>query len=258
MAMYLMLRFTITTEFQADGFDWTKNELWFRNKLVIDPYGTNSKDPTKPMSSTTYGNAVRKAFENLGMVASHQIHIGRIMGAKLLDKEEIPSDEIRRVGNWNPSIQDACYSTKLPMTGIRALAGFASGNGIYYNKRTVVDVPDELQEATPIGAFVFQAIEKVKIANMEGGKFFTAALFLDFLRKLNIVFLQDMAVLMLEHPERLMDENGKKHLLLQKVDVLNSETFGVSGGEIVLLLSRIFPSNRYYLYSRFDSPSLKL
>ena len=226
MSMYLMLRFNITREFLDPEFDWLNNEAWFRIKLLVDPFRGEQGRFDQPMKSGTYGRAVKKVFRGLGLVSSHLVHIGRVMGSKLLEFMEVEGEEIRRLGNWNPSIQEACYSKKLPMIPIRALAGFSTGNGIYHNQRTVVDVPMALQEATPIGKFVFHAIHKVSAANLDGGGHDTAAMFLDFLRNMNIIFLQDMAVLMLKHPERL-GKDGTKHPLLVHIDILDSELFTV-------------------------------
>ena len=222
MAMYLMLRFSITREFSDPDFDWLNNETWFRIKLLVDPYRRNYD---QPMKSTSYARAVSEVFTSLKLVSSHLVHIGRVMGSKILEFLEIEGEEIRRLGNWNPSIQETCYSTKLPMIPIRALAGFSTGHGIYHNQRTVVEVPMELQRATPIGEFVFNAIGKVSEANLNRGGHDTAAMFLDFLRNMNIVFLQDIAAMMLERPERL-DKDGFKHpVLLQVLDVLGSDLF---------------------------------
>lgn len=171
MAMYLMLRFSITNEFQDPDFDWLDNSAWFHIKLLVDPFRGGRDEGgmfTKPMRSSSYGKAVAKVFSILGMVSSHLVHVGRVLGAKILEFLEIESEWIRFMGNWNPSMQEACYSTKLPMVPIRALAGFTSGNGIYHNKRTTVVVPMELQKATPIGRFVFDAQAKVSAANVEG------------------------------------------------------------------------------------------
>jgi hypothetical protein len=227
MAMYLMLRFNITREFSDPDFDWLNNEAWFRIKLLVDPF--RAGDFNQPMKSGTYARAVKKVFTTLGLVSSHLVHIGRVMGSKILEVLEIEGEEIRRLGNWNPSIQEACYSTKLPMVPIRALAGFASGNGIYHNQRTTVEVPEDLQKSTPIGKFVFGAIDKVAEANINGGGHDTAAMFLEFLKNMNIIFLQDMAVIKLEHPQRLMDNDGNKHPLIVQVDALDSDAFSVSG-----------------------------
>lgn len=223
MSMYLMLRFSITREFSDPNFDWLNNETWFRIKLLVDPY-RGSFD--QPMKSTSYARAVAEVFRSMKLVSSHLVHIGRVMGSKILEFLEIEGEEIRRLGNWNPSIQEKYYSTKLPMIPIRALAGFSTGNGIYHNQRTVVEVPKELQEATPIGAFVFRAIKKVSDANLNRGGHDTAGMFLEFLKNMNIIFLQDVAAMMLEHPERLENKNGYKHpLLLQMSDLLVSDIF---------------------------------
>jgi hypothetical protein len=66
---------------------------------------------------------------------------------------EEESNCIHQLGNWNPSMQDSCYSTKLPMKPIQKLAGFLHANRMHYNPppHTVVEVPEELVRLTPIG-----------------------------------------------------------------------------------------------------------
>jgi hypothetical protein len=64
---------------------------------------------------------------------------------------EEESDAIQQLGNWNPSMQDSCYSTKLPMRPIWKLAGFVNANGMHYNPYMQVEVPEELARLAPIG-----------------------------------------------------------------------------------------------------------
>ncbi len=224
LAIYLMFRFFITGEFSDPNFPWTDNSSWFDVKLLVNPQSPagnkNSCDYTKPMKTNTYARAIKSVIELLGLVVTHFAHLGRQLGAKILEMLEIESEEIRRLGNWNPSMQDACYSTKLPMKPIRRLAGFTTSGGIYYNQRTVVQVPESLQRETPIGKWVFDALDKVKLANSAGGQHYTAQNFLEFLVELNIVFLQDMAALIIEHPTRL-----QCHKALEQLHVLQSVEF---------------------------------
>lgn len=174
------------------------------------------------MKTNTYARAIKSVLENLGVVVTHFAHLGRQLGAKILEMLEIESEEIRRLGNWNPSMQDACYSTKLPMKPIRRLAGFTTAGGIYYNQRTVVVVPLSLQQETPMGKWVFNALNKVKAANMAGAQLYTAQNFLEFLVELNIIFLQDTAALFVEYPGRIQQHKG-----LEQVAVLKSDQFMV-------------------------------
>lgn len=170
------------------------------------------------MKTNTYARAVKCVLEDLGIVVTHFAHLGRQLGAKILEMLEIESEEIRRLGNWNPSMQDSCYSTKLPMKPIRRLAGFTTSGGMYYNPRTALSVPMALQQSTPIGRWVFNALGKVKSANSNGGQLHTAQNFLEFLVELNIVFLQDMAAIIIEHPSRLSNHKGFEQLHVLKSD----------------------------------------
>jgi hypothetical protein len=77
---------------------------------------------------------------------------------------EEESDAIGQLGNWNSSMQDSCYSTKLPMRPIWKLAGFVHTNGMHYNPCTQVEVPKELARLTPIGQWVINAFSNVKSA----------------------------------------------------------------------------------------------
>ena len=174
------------------------------------------------MKTNTYARAIKSVLENLGVVVTHFAHLGRQLGAKILEMLEIESEEIRWLGNWNPSMQDACYSTKLPMKPIRRLAGFTTAGGIYYNQRTVVVVPLSLQQETPMGKWVFNALNKVKAAKMAGAQLYTAQNFLEFLVELNIIFLQDTAALFVEYPGRIQQHKG-----LEQVAVLKSDQFMV-------------------------------
>jgi hypothetical protein len=89
----------------------------------------------------------------------------------------------------------------------------------------------ELQKATPIGEFLFKALAKVSEANLNGGGHDTAALFLEFLRNMNIIFLQDVAAMMIERPQRLEKDGFKHPVLLQVLDVLGSDQFLVRDDE---------------------------
>jgi hypothetical protein len=224
--MYLTYRFFITKEFSDPNFPWHNNSSWFNVKLLVTPQTTiaNSAphDYTKPMKTNTYARSIKHVLDDLGIVVTHFAHLGRQLGAKILEMLEIESEEIRRLGNWNPSMQDSCYSTKLPMKPIRRLAGFTTSGGMYYNPRTALPAPMALQQATPIGNWVFNAINTVKTTNANGGQLYTAQNFLEFLRELNIIFIQDVAALLVEHPSRLSNHKG-----FEQIHFLKSNEFMV-------------------------------
>jgi hypothetical protein len=107
------------------------------------------------------------------------------------------------MGNWNPSIQDASYSTKLPMKPIRNLTGCQKVGGMYYNKRMVVEPPMKLLLMTPVGSWVYQAKMWVDEANANKKGKITTANFLNFMVALNQIFIQDLVAMMIQHSERV-------------------------------------------------------
>jgi hypothetical protein len=91
--------------------------------------------------NNSYGKGIKQVLTALGIFACHIVHLGQNLGAKLLEMLEEDSEEIRKMGNWNPSIQDVSYLTKLPMKPICNLTSCQKAGGMYYNKRMVVEPP---------------------------------------------------------------------------------------------------------------------
>ena len=129
LAFYLMYRFAVTRESESFTLeDWLENSKWFDIKLLIDIQGTQN---TKEMKNRSFSEAIKMVLLCLGIAALKLVHLGRNLGAKLLEMLEVESRAIQTMGNWNPSMQDACYSTKLPMVPIRKLAGSTDASGMY-------------------------------------------------------------------------------------------------------------------------------
>jgi hypothetical protein len=220
LSFYLSMRFNVTHEFEDFLLsDWLDNSRWFDVKLLVDPSGGEF---SREMSNDSYAKAIKKVLLSLGIAALHLVHLGRNLGPKLLEMLEEESDAIRQLGNWNPSMQDSSYSTKLPMRPIRKLAGFVSANRMHYNPRTQVEVPEELARLTPIGQWAIDAFEKVGQAVSDSGlPKFTAYNVLKFFVELNRSFLQDAATMMIKHPERIINP-------LFRLEVFGTEEFLVS------------------------------
>ena len=207
MAFYLGLRFDISKEFKDFPLaNWLNNDAWFDIKLLADAYGDNF---VSPLRNDTYSRSIRHVLLELGLPISKIKHLGRGLGPKILETLENEQDGIRQLGNWNPSIQDVSYSTKLPMGPIRHAAGFIKANGLYHNPRCVLNVEDtRLLEATPFGHFqtaLTYVRQSVANSSDDGGNMspkWTALQFLDFMVRLNHVFLQDAAAIMVLHPDR--------------------------------------------------------
>jgi hypothetical protein len=135
MGFYLYFRFSNSNEMSPPP-DFTTNKAWFDIKLLTD----GSKEGNcKEMSNESFSKGIQSVLDNLGITSKHYLHLGRVLGPISLEKMEIESRDIQQLGNWDPSTQQARYSTKLPMRPIRAIAGFQDAGGMHYNPRTVVD-----------------------------------------------------------------------------------------------------------------------
>jgi hypothetical protein len=219
LAFYLMYRFSVTREFEEFTLeDWLDNSKWFSIKLLVD---LNGGDFTKSLNNRSYADAIKMILLFLGIAAMHLLHLGRNLGAKILEMLEEENSAIQTMGNCSPSMQSSCYSTKLPMQPIRKLAGFTDANGMYYNPRTMVEVEESLLRLTPVGCWLFDAQAAVASANELGAGKFTAMNFLAFMMTLNRVFIQDAAAMLVLHPEKI------DHPLF-RLEVFRSVEFSVS------------------------------
>ena len=104
------------------------------------------------------------------------------------------------MGQWNPSVFDNSYSSKLPIGPMRKLAGFHGSHQMYFNTRCSVEVPAALKRMTPLG-WVYQTYEVVMM-DPRSQLQHTAPYVLRFFMKLNQVMLQDSAAMQLLHPGR--------------------------------------------------------
>ena len=180
---------------------WLDNKKWYKIKLLVDAVRSDA-NREKPMANDTYSNTIKKVCSDLMIASRHWLHLGRQLGAKILEFLEELKEEIRSLGNWDPKIQETSYSTKLPWRPMRKLAGFTTGNNMYYNPRTTVEPPASLMEKTPFFCFstAFQYVE-AKIQN-NNADCWTAYKFLKLMKLLGAVFLQDAAAMWVLHPER--------------------------------------------------------
>jgi hypothetical protein len=220
LGFYLMFRFHHSGEFDPPP-DFTDNKAWFDIKLMTG----GSKHNTHTMTNDTYGKAIRKVLKQVKIASNHYAHLGRVMGPAQLEFLEFDQRDIQTLGNWDPSMQESRYSTKLPMKVMRGIAGFTENGGMYYNPRTVVEPPEELKYM--IFPFADQSLKEVEEAKARDGKErYTAVYFLRLLIRLRTVILQDAAAMLIKERHRC------SHLLF-KLPVFASPLFEVS---VVVLL----------------------
>jgi hypothetical protein len=146
-------------------------------------------------------NPVNQSLDSLlGIHSNHFVHIGRMLGSFASKINEDDSEDLRRLGNWDPEIQEARYSiTKLPMKIIRSHAGLQKTNdGLHYNPRVSLIPSENLQEQ--IFPWLDEAKEKF-YSNLLHRHEPIAHHFLDFMSKLRIIILQDAAAMIAEKLE---------------------------------------------------------
>jgi hypothetical protein len=198
-AFYLAYKFHLTGEFERDNFapaNFLDNSKWFDRKLLTTEKACSIESE---MSNNSYSTAMKSVLQKLGIPSSHWLHIGRVLGPKFLEQLELEADEIRRLGNWACTIQELCYSGKLPMRAIRLAAGFKNQ---YFNPRTVVeDGLDDLIALSPF-AFVKEALEFLLSTDGGGDDCYTALCFLKHMNYLATVMFQDAAAIWVLYPER--------------------------------------------------------
>ena len=239
LAFYLTMRFYLTGEFASmTAEDWSDKSTWFDIKLLADVGGA---DRTKEMRNDQCAKHIKNVLQRLSVLCSKLLHLGRQLGAKILDLLQEEESNIDAMGQWAQSIRQRCYSTKLPMGPIRRLAGYEDGK-TYFNTRTQVIPSDELRKLTPMGAWCYESHSNLMLCS-EPGTNKTALAVLKFFCELNDVFLQDAAAMMYYHPERA------SHPMFSELSVFRTEEFKVSMA--LLNVSAVTPLTNFLDYLAF-------
>jgi hypothetical protein len=233
-----MYRLLCTGEFKdMTVADWLDNSKWFDIKLLVD---VNGSDNTVEMKSDGYAKHIERVLKRLNLLCSKLLHLGRNVGSKILDLLEEESEAIRRMGQWNPSVFDNSYSSKLPMAPIRKLAGFYANNKMYFNTRTNVDVPDDLLRMTPISEWLYNITPQV--LEEAGSTHPTCLNVLKFFAFINKVFIQDAAATMILYPERAT------HPIFREIPLFASTEYNVSFQYLWKTSLQVFIANTFLYF----------
>ncbi|CAD6889532.1 unnamed protein product [Tilletia caries] len=122
-------------------------------------------------------------------------------GARLAHEAGCSEASIRIHGRWTAGGHQLIerYLTGIAISPVRALAGFNADGGDYYLPRTLIDPPSSLCDALWPQAAREEAAVRARHAS--GGQVDQAAIsFLDLLKWLRVVMLQDAALLSTAHP----------------------------------------------------------
>ena len=216
LSFYALYRFHYTNEFKdLTVDDWYDNSKWYDIKLLCDLFAGDRN--TKEMVKDSYGETISKVLKRLGLPDKKKCHFGRVQGSKLLEFLEENDESIRKMGQWNPSVFDNSYSSKLPMGPMRKLAGFHGSHQMYFNTRTSVAVPSFLLRSTSLG-WVYDVYDAV-MEDPRSAVQHTAPYVLRFFMKLNEVMLQDAAAMQILHPQRC------NHPLFESLVVFQTKEF---------------------------------
>jgi len=204
LGMWLAYRFHCTGEMEPPNCpNFCVREEWFRIKCLV---GLNNFAETKEkgVNDSAYTTLLNKALKDLLISVFKQLHIGRYTMSCDLETS-LTTDDIRNLGNWDPTVQEKAYSGKLPYNAIRVAGGYEETGGVYWNVRKLVEPSAALQAAFKEFAFAddwlpvcrnYHADESHKDTSM------TAICFLEFIQNLRRVVLQDCAYILEFHPER--------------------------------------------------------
>lgn len=95
-----MYRFQVTHEFSTLSVDdWLDNSKWFDIKFLVD---SDSNDTRKEMGSDSYGRHISQVLQRLGLPTNKLLHLGRNIGARILNLLEEQDEAIRKDGSMEP------------------------------------------------------------------------------------------------------------------------------------------------------------
>ena len=174
----------------------------------------NKTEYEKIMNKGAYTKKITNCLKSLGITSNKKEHIGRDTAPAIMDIEEVCGLDQRNMGNWASDVYQKCYSKRLPLGALRALAGFSKTRGKYKNPRT--SFKGEVQHEL-LAKQIFPWIDAI-MSNKEINSYETSKGFLVLLRNLRWVILQDAAILIKVH--------DRKHVIFNTFpDIFDSVLF---------------------------------
>lgn len=185
LGLYLLHRFEVLEE----KISYHRNSDWFDVKL-LRASGAKS-DPTKSISDKVYATQIANACKHHQIHTNHYVHIGRCGGVVTAEMNELDSQAIKVLGNWNPDCMDAYYSAKLPMKSLRMMAGYGPQKESFYCPRAALEPPEALRKQ------LFPFVEEIRdwMENESSEPHSTLSNFVRTLDRLRSIIFQDVAVL---------------------------------------------------------------
>lgn len=171
--------------------DTSESKHWYDIKI----FPAELDDCTKEMRRDTHATAISRMFKDCGIVSCKKCHYWRGVAAREAQRAGVRHDGIRSLGRWQGGSMDHSYALDLPEAAMRALAGFSAEFRNYFVKRGQVEVPVELEHQ------VFPELEsEMEIENAKSTPNKAKIQFLELLKYLRTVLLQDACILMEKFP----------------------------------------------------------
>ncbi|CAD6962168.1 unnamed protein product [Tilletia laevis] len=214
LALYLFQRFHLRNEFP----DLSSRAVWYELNLLVDD------EDRGEITWSDQASVLRQAFSDLGISSSKLTHAMRGAAARHAYEAGCSEASIRIHGRWTASGDQLIerYLTGIAVQPVRALSGFNIEGGDHYLPRTILDPPTTL--ASKIWPQIETSETAVRARHASGGQKDEAALaFLEVMRWLRVVLLQDAALLSTSFPS----------LPIWSVEPFTSEDFRTFRSELV-------------------------
>ncbi|KAE8217270.1 hypothetical protein CF319_g8604 [Tilletia indica] len=192
LALFFFERFHVKEE---PFPDLSSRAAWYSIPLLVD------EGDGEGVSWADQADILRRAFHDLDIASSKVTHAMRGGGARLAHEAGCSEESIRMHGRWTAGGDQLIerYLTGIAVAPVRALAGFSAEGGDYYLPRTLLEPPASLSDQLWPQATREEANVRERHAN--GGQTDQAALsFLELIKWLRIVLLQDAALLSTAYP----------------------------------------------------------
>ena len=220
LAFYLFYRWNVK---QEEPPKFQQRQQWYNFKVM------RGKVLTKSLSYEVQLEWIRRVFTEANVKSLKKTHAGRKQGAQHAETAGVSEAAIRRAGRWNHDAMSTCYLSNLPLEFVRSMAGFTPLAGNFYLPRAKVQPPPSLIDAVwpwvdqwlawlkahtgpsevgredGLGGVAAAAYEDLPLQDLPSDKEdptdIAAQGFLQLLKELRVILLQDSVIMRTEFPD---------------------------------------------------------
>ena len=178
-----------------------RRQDWYRIKVLA------GRDREQELSHAVQLRETWRIFGAAGIGSTNKTHLPRRTGAQNAETHASSLTQISQTGRWNQSMLVKAYATHLPRQFMRIVAGFSSSSGgDYFLPRATYEPPSMLQKRLWPWIEEWETRFEARARRQrwaEGGldnDDLAADGFINLLRRLRIVLLQDLAILQPRYP----------------------------------------------------------